>query len=285
MPRSRSDYYPELVEASLSVLIELMTVLKSYKKALVLIGGWAPYFILQQYQELDVEFRHVGSIDIDLVIDPEMVGDEEYATITRMLLERGYKPSPKILYQFERTIIGVRDGREYTVGVDFLTPRPPKGSGRTHRHRPVQPDLKARTLEGAEIALAHNSLLELSGRLPGDGLTEVSFKVADLVACLALKGFALGERYREKDAYDIYTLCAYYRGGPKAVADQLKPYLEDPLPQRGLAAIATRFKSPDGDGPSWVANFLGYDDRDQELRTKQDAFMTVGEVLRLLGGA
>ena len=282
MPRLQRDYYPQLVEASLSVLVELMTVLKGYKEALVLIGGWVPYFILQQYQEPEVEFQHVGSVDIDLVIDPEVVSDEEYATITRMLLERGYEPSPEILYQFGRTIAGAKDGREYTVGVDFLTPRPAKGGGRTHRHRLVQPDLKARTLEGAEIALTHNFWLQLSGRLPGDGLTEVGVKTADLVACVALKGLALGGRYSEKDAYDIFSLCAYHQGGPKAVAARVKPHLGDPILQRGLAAMRESFRSLEGTGASWVANFLGYENPDQELRIRQDAFMTVGEVLKLL---
>jgi hypothetical protein len=42
------------------------------------------------------------------------------------------------------------------------------------------------------------------------------------------------------------------------------------------------FGSLEGTGPSWVAKFLGYENPDQELRIRQDAFMTVGEVLKLL---
>jgi len=42
-----TDYTPELTNISKSVLLELMTTLKSYSNAFVLIGGWAPYFILE----------------------------------------------------------------------------------------------------------------------------------------------------------------------------------------------------------------------------------------------
>ena len=284
MPRLQSDYYPELVQASFSVLVELMATLKSYREGLVLIGGWVPYFILQEYQEPGARFRHVGSVDIDLVIDPEIVSPEQYATIAGLLLDRGYERNSNIRFRLDRTVTGQIDGREYSTAVDFLTPKPLRGSGRRHRHRRVQSDLQARTLEGAEIALTHSFWLELSGILPGDGLTNVRFKLADLVACLALKGFVLGERYVEKDAYDIYSLCAYHRGGPGAVAARLEPHVDHPTVRRGLESIADRFRTADGDGPSWVAKFvLGSDDSSKEaLRTKRDAFMTVAEVLRLL---
>jgi len=282
MARLQGDYYPEVVEASLSVLVELATMLRRYRGALVLIGGWVPYFILQQYGQKQTEFRHVGSIDIDLVIDPAVITEDVYATVADLLLERGYQRSPNVLYQFLRTITAPGGGQQHTVGVDFLTPEGPESRGRSHRHRTIQPGLNARTLDGAEVALSHNFPLQIAGLLPGNGWTEVVINVADLVACLALKGIALGERYREKDAYDIYAVCAYHRGGPGAVADRLRPLLDSPVLERGLGAIAGRFESPDAEGPWWVANFLSQDDPDEHARVRQDAFMTVNELLRLL---
>jgi hypothetical protein len=282
VPRLQADYHPDVVQASLSVLVELATMLRSYGDALVLIGGWVPYFILEQYGEKQTEFTHVGSIDVDLVIDPDIVTEDVYLTMTELLLERGYHPSPDILYQFSRTVISPASGAHYTIGVDFLTPRPPRGQGRKHRHRRIQPGLKARTLEGAEVALHYNFPVQILGLLPGNGRTEVIINVADVVACLALKGIALGERYREKDAYDIYAVCAYHDGGPVAVANRLRPALYSPVLERGLVGIADRFESADAEGPWWVANFLSRDDPDQHARLRQDAFMTVREVIRLL---
>ncbi len=108
-------------------------------------------------------------------------------------------------------------------------------------------------------------------------------KVADLVASLALKGIAIGERYAEKDAYDIYALCAHSHGGPQKVATALKPFMSEPPVQKGLRAIAQKFRALDAEGPTWVAKFLGGGEAEAEARVRQDAFMTVREVCRLLG--
>jgi hypothetical protein len=109
---------------------------------------------VEQFGAPGREFVHVGSIDIDLVVDPDLVDAERYATIVDLLLDRGYEPGADPLFQFQRTIRSPRDGQDYVIGLDFLTPRPLPGQGRSHRHRQVQRDLRARTLEGAEVALA-----------------------------------------------------------------------------------------------------------------------------------
>lgn len=273
-----------------------MTTLGAYRDALVLIGGWAPYLILEEFGEegafqahafqagaFQVEFVHVGSIDIDLVVDPDLVDAERYATIVDLLLDRGYEPGVDPLFQLQKTIRSIRDGQDYLIGVDFLTPRPLPGQGRSHRHREVQADLRARTLEGAEVALAHWFWYDLEAQLPDGAQTRVRLKVADLLASLALKGIAIGERYAEKDAYDIYALCAHYQGGPPAVAEAIRPYLGEAPVRRGLGSIAERFRAPDAEGPTWVAAFLGEGDPERSARVRQDAFMTVQEVCRLLG--
>lgn len=298
-PRTAGDYQDGITAASRAGLAEVMTALGAYRDALVLVGGWAPYLILEQFGEPGQEsfdgevafdadvtfgrFVHVGSIDIDLVVDPAIVDVEQYATLVELLLDRGYGPTPGSLYQFEKTIRSPRDGRDYLIRVDLLSPQPLRGQGRTHRHRQIQPDLRARTLRGAEVALTHSFWYELEARLPDGAQTRVRFKVADLVATLALKGIAIGERYAEKDAYDIYALCAHCRGGPPAVTTALRPYLGEEPVRRGLRAITERFRALDAEGPTWVGAFLGEGDPERTARFRQDAFMTVQEVCRLLG--
>jgi hypothetical protein len=276
-----------------------MMVLGAYRDALVLIGGWAPYLILEHFGQpgqefFDAEvafdadvtfgkFTHVGSIDIDLVVDPDLVDTDQYSTIVELLLARGYTPEMDQPFQFQRPIRSSRDRQEYLIRVDFLTPRPLPGQGRSHRHRQVQRDLQARTLQGAEVALSHWFWYDLRTQLPDGAQALVRLKVADLIASLVLKGIAIGERYAEKDAYDIYALCAHYRGGPTAVAEALKPYLnEDPV-SRGLRSIAQKFRELDAEGPTWVAEFISGGDAGTAARIRQDAFMTVREVCRLLG--
>lgn len=295
-PRTARDYQDGITAASRSGLAEVMTTLGAYRDALVLIGGWAPYLILEEFGEegafqggafqadaFQVGFVHVGSIDIDLVVDPDLVDQARYSTIVDLLLDRGYESGPDPLYQLEKVIRSPRDGQDYLIRVDFLTPRPLPGEGRAHRHRQVQRDLRARTLEGAEVALTHWFWYELEAQLPDGALARVRLKVADLVGSLVLKGIAIGDRYVEKDAYDIYALCAHYRGGPAAVTQVLAPFLGEDAVERGLQAICARFRAVDAEGPTWVATFLGGADPEVQIRIRQDAFMTVAEICRLLG--
>jgi hypothetical protein len=299
-PRTAHDYEEDVTATSRVGLAEIMTILGAYRESLVLIGGWAPYLILEQFgepggeyfdgaQTFDAEvtsgrFVHVGSIDIDFVVDPAVIDAERYTTIVELLLDRDYEPVKDSRYQFEKVIRSPRSGQEYSIKIDFLTPKPLAGQGRSHRHREVQHDLRARTLEGAEVALAHWFWHEYDTQLSDGANTHVRVKVTDLVGSLTLKGIAIGERYAEKDAYDIYALCAHYRGGPAAVAEILRPVREEEAVRRGLAAIADKFREERAEGPTWVAVFLSQGNAEGDDRTRVDAFMTVREVLRLVSG-
>ncbi len=128
-PRTAGDYQDGITAASRSGLAEVLTTLGAYRDALVLIGGWAPHLILEEFgvegrafqadafqaDAFQVGFVHVGSIDIDLVVDPDLVDAERYATIVDLLLERGYVPGADPLFQFEKTIRSPRDGQEYVI--------------------------------------------------------------------------------------------------------------------------------------------------------------------------
>ena len=267
-PRTARDYEDDVTATSRVGLAELMTVLGSYRDALVLIGGWAPYVILERFgasgafqadvfqsDAFQTGFAHVGSIDVDFVVDPALVDAERYATIVQSLLDRGYEPVADSLYQFQRMIPSPRTGQAHRISVDFLTPRPLAGQGRSHRHREVQYDLRARTLEGAEVALAHWFWYEYESHIPDGARVRVRVKVADVVGSLALKGIAIGERYAEKDAYDIYALCAQCRGGPAAVAELLRPFRDEEPVRRGLAAIAEKFRDRDAEAPRGPPSF------------------------------
>ena len=136
---------------------------------------------------------------------------------------------------------------------------------------------------GAEIALELNQKVPLAGILPGDGKTELDFKMASLPSFFALKGYALGERYQEKDAYDIYTLCDYYKEGPVSVAQEIKPKREIAIVEKGLSAIRDRFRAPDAEGPSWVVNFMGTIDGKEKEKMRLRAFMVVDKMLKNVG--
>ena len=95
MPPERiaPTYGPGITAASKSVLLELMTTLRAYRESLILVGGWVPYLLLERHRPAGDRFVHVGSIDIDLAVDPSRVNEPAYATIVELLQARGYRPA------------------------------------------------------------------------------------------------------------------------------------------------------------------------------------------------
>ena len=65
--------------------------LGSYREGLVLVGGWVPYLLLKAYQSQDIPFQHVGSKDIDIVVNPAIVDQKQYLFFDRILNEEVYQ--------------------------------------------------------------------------------------------------------------------------------------------------------------------------------------------------
>jgi hypothetical protein len=277
-PRVATDYTAELTGASKVALLELARTLRPYRESLILVGGWVPFLLIEGHGGPASEFLHVGSIDIDFVVDPTGIGEDEYATIVELISRVGWEPCAGKRFSFERTVTG-SDAEEYDVQVDFLAPSS-DGLGRNHRHRPVQADLHARTMVGAELALAHRSSVHLAGKLPGGADSEADVLMLDVAGCLGTKAIALGERYKQKDAYDIVSLIDRYGGGIPEVAGLVRPYSTEPLLARSLEILRLKFRTEQSEGPVWYAEFLGGEE-DALARSAQRAFQVVREFNRL----
>lgn len=278
--RASTDYNLETVSSSLSALVELFTVLGSYRGRMVLVGGWAPYFLLKEHRHRVDDFRHVGSIDTDLVLDPAIADEDTYGSIVELIQARGYvmrtgRTGEPIPWSFAKAF--TRKGREIPVQVDFMVPRAAKDDRR--RTGRVQPDLRARLTAGAEIVFKDRFRRRITADLPGGGKKTVDVWVAGLASILALKGRALGERFKEKDAYDIYAVVAHCEGGPGFAAEAVKPYLGEAAVKDGLARIREAFSDRTANGPAWVANFLGAVEGRARERALTDAYMSVHEFL------
>ena len=58
------DYPKTEVEACLSVLVELMTVLGEYRESIALVGGWIPYFLFEKTeQEKHIELKKYKTLE------------------------------------------------------------------------------------------------------------------------------------------------------------------------------------------------------------------------------
>ena len=254
MERFLTHFANDEAHLSQSVLLELMTILGRYRNALYLVGGWAPYFLLEQFQKEDDPFEHIGSIDIDLVIDFTKISDTEYASVVELLEKRGY-PARKdrhgrvVPFSFERTIRGV------IVAIDFLAGEY-GGTEKSHRHQRVQNNLLARKARGADLLPQQHLILQLDGYLPDGSHHHCDLRLGNIVSILSMKGITIAERYKEKDAYDIYALIAHYKEGANSCYKEISPFCGNKLVQEGMQSICEKFSSEKAVGPVWAAAFM-----------------------------
>jgi hypothetical protein len=266
-------------------LLELATLLRAYDEALVLVGGWVPMLLLEAHGMPGSAAAHVGSIDIDLAVDPQKLDESRYATVLELLERRGYRMARDgrghaMPASVERVVQSPANDKSYTIRVDFLTPIQ---TGAQPAHRLMQEAWMARKMKGCEAAFAHQERVALTGTLPDKGgAITVPVRLADVVGSLTMKGIVLGERYREKDAYDIYMLLRYYKGGPRAVAEAMKPWLEEPLAAEAMAAIKRAFAARDAHGPAWTTAFLHPVYREERERLLTEVFMVAQEFVTCL---
>ena len=284
-----TDLDNRLVETSKSILLEIMTVLGAYRKSLVLVGGWAPYFIIETFKPSNDNFIHAGSLDIDIAVNPKKISEVEYASMLKLIEAHGYvhsldKKGKIIPHAFEKliSIPGYKD--KQPIEIDFLGPEY-GGRGRQKRHQIVQSDLFIRKTRGIDIVFEHFFMYRLKGKLPQGAYNEIEIQVSDLVATLTMKGIVLGARYSEKDAYDIYSIISHFKDGFRSVAESIKPYRKNKLISEGIENIREKFKAKDSIGPQWVADFLvgGREVATEEReRLVTDSYMQVNEFLLLL---
>ncbi len=101
-----------------------------------------------------------------------------------------------------------------------------------------------------------------------------------------MKGYALAQRDKKKDAYDIYFSVRNYQGGLDKLADACEPLLDDPVAREGYSNIAARFDRADGYGPATVRMFLEGTAMPEGMtpeQVQQDAFRQIEAWLRKLG--
>ena len=137
-----------------------------------------------------------------------------------------------------------------------------------------------------DVDLAFIDPIEVTveGQLPGGGKDSVKIQVASLVTFLVMKGMALDDRLKEKDAWDINYCVRNYPGGLDALTDELRPHLGHGLVKEGLQKIAKHFASESHIGPTSVADFEEIKDPEERALIQRDAYERVTYVLSKLEG-
>jgi len=79
---SSIDYSGGQREAAHRILVELCNLFTQYQDEIRIIGGWVPDLLYP-------DRGHVGSVDVDMLINHVKLQDEGYQTMERILLSNG----------------------------------------------------------------------------------------------------------------------------------------------------------------------------------------------------
>ena len=278
-PQSAANYDDRTTAAVKKVLVEIGQILGSFKGKFAIVGGAVPWLLLG-----NVDMPHVGTLDVDVSLDAEALGNGEYATLIDALRGHGYDQRDELRrFQLVRQVPVEDGGAPIDVIVDFLMPR---DAEIVKNDPPLISDFAVQRADGADLALRFYQFVAISGPMPAGGTNRVEIAVCSIPALLAMKGHALAGRYKQKDAYDIYYSIRNYPGGPESLAEACRPLLEHASGAAGYRLIAGKFDTVDGFGPTCVRRFVEDTDvlgnRSPE-QWQQDAFGQVDAWLQALG--
>lgn len=278
-PQSANDYDDRTTAAVKSVLVEIGQILGSFKGKFAIIGGAVPWLLLSQ-----ADIPHIGTTDVDLSLDAEALGDGEYAHLVEALRENGYHQRDRMKrFQLVRTVPATDGGPAIDVVVDFLMPRDVEIIKNVP---PLINQFAVQRADGAELALKFYKMVAIDSDMPDGGTNSVRIAVASIPALLAMKGFAINNRLKRKDAYDIYYCIRHFPGGINALVEACLPLLENEQARAGYAHIENKFDTVDGFGPTSVRQFVENSDSLGALtpdQWQQDAFGQVNAWLKAMG--
>ena len=274
-PRQREDYSDRQIEAAYRVLVDLGQVLGSFEDCLVVVGGWVPDLLMENSDE-----AHVGSIDVDLALDAEKLAEGRYADLLKTLLDtRRYEQAdePFKLY----ADVDLEDGQPpVRVDVDFLK----SPDARTKKNKPkFTKNFRPLDANGCSAAFEHPELVIITGKMIKGKTNRVQFRVASIADFLIMKSYALANRDKPKDAYDICFCLDNYPGGREKLAANWKKRSGKKDVISAVQILKEKFASVDSYGPGQVVEFHNSPNAEEQKRQARRAFELVQEFLKLLG--
>ena len=272
--RKAKDYTQGQKEAAYAILGEIANLMKPFADDVRIIGGWVPTLL---FPELD----HIGSIDVDVLINQQrIIRKDQYSTIKELLDQNGYHrhSDPHKYFSYVKTVI--IDNNPYEVEVDFLSGKYGGEDGSTSKH---VDGIKALPATGGNFAFDFKAKdVKINYRRPDGALDSGHVKVVSVVPYLVMKTEAMG-RGKPKDAYDIYFCLASWPEGINALADMFVPYKGHKLIQNMVIKLYEKFHSPDHAGPTDIVNFMDLSDEEEIDRIRQDAYQRVRLLIDTIG--
>ncbi len=271
-PRQRDDYSVRQIEAARRVLVDLGQVLKQFEDCLVVVGGWIPDLLLEATEE-----PHVGSIDVDLALDAEKLAEGQYAELLKALLNtRRYKQAEEPFRLYAE--VNLEDGDQpVRVDVDFLK----SPEAKTKKNKPkLTKNFRPLDASGCNAAFENPEVIVMTGKMIKGQTNRVQFRVASLADFLIMKAYALANRDKPKDAYDICFCLDNYPGGLKELAANWKKRAGKKDVIKAIEILKEKFPAVDSFGPMQVVEFYNSADAEERKRQARRAFELVQEFLK-----
>lgn len=269
--KSSIDYSEGQKEAAHRILVELVNIFQEYEDDIRIVGGWVP----------DLMFPgegHIGSVDVDVLINHLALHDEGYQNMARILRGSGYREHPDKYFSFVKTV--EVEGVPYDVDVDILAGMY-GGTQPKKRSQHVQ-GVRALKATGGNFAFDFPpQKIHVEAKRPDGAVDTANVSVVAVVPYLIMKAAAMG-RGKAKDAYDIYFLLKHYRGGIMELAKEFQPSGNRKLVQEMKEKLSGKFASADHSGPKDVVDFLGLEDEEEIALVKRDAYEQVQAILNLV---
>jgi hypothetical protein len=255
-PAHRGGYTALHTDLCERTLVSLMRGLGPWKLSVYLVGGLVPRYLIDARSDPPAQTRHIGTTDVDLVLDLGIMADiEAYRRLEQNLQRLGFQRGSNDEGQAQHFSWRKPIQPGVTIVVDLLC------DDRNDAHAghavaiPGERRLSALVIPGAHLVIADHLTIPLTAELLDEaGVATETIRIANIVPFLVLKCLAFEDRNEPKDAYDIiYALTHYgyalthYGQGPEAVAAAIRVWQNrqpaEPLIARTLAILRDRFAS------------------------------------------
>ena len=269
--KSSVDYSEGQKQAAHRVLVELVNLFNEYRDDIRIVGGWVPDLMFPKQD-------HVGSVDVDILINHLKLNDSGYQTMSKILLKNGYKEHPEKYFSFVKTVDV--DGEKYDVDVDILAGLY-GGTAPKRRSQHVQ-GIKALKATGGNFAFEFPpQQIKIEAERIDGAIDSAVINVVAVVPYIIMKTAAMG-RGKAKDAYDIYFVIKHYTGGVEALAKEFGPVRNRPMIKEMKEKLSDKFASENHAGPKDVSDFMDLIDDEEIALVKRDAYEQVQALIDMI---
>ena len=269
--KSSVDYSEGQKQAAHRVLVELVNLFNEYRDDIRIVGGWVPDLMFPKQD-------HVGSVDVDILINHLKLNDSGYQTMSKILLKNGYTEHPEKYFSFVKTVDV--DGEKYDVDVDILAGLY-GGTAPKRRSQHVQ-GIKALKATGGNFAFEFPpQQIKIEAERIDGAIDSAVINVVAVVPYIIMKTAAMG-RGKAKDAYDIYFVIKHYTGGVEALAKEFGPVRNRPMIKEMKEKLSDKFASENHAGPKDVSDFMDLIDDEEIALVKRDAYEQVQALIDMI---